>query len=385
MTRYLMYSHDTYGLGHFRRTSLIASGLVGADRDNEVLIVTGSPRAQAFPLPDRVDTVKLPTATKDATGAYRPRKLRGALDHLVAVRSSIISSAAASYEPDVIVVDHAPLGMSGELRSLLDLVNRRSRRPRMVLGLRDIIDDARCVEAAWHRDGIWDALDSYDDILVYGDPSVTSTARELGLERRVAARVAHTGYVAPTMPEPLTDEPFLLVTPGGGGDGQLLVRQYLDAVETGATAGLRSLVVTGPLLSARRRAELLVRAERLATVELVEFSDRMRSLIASAVGVISMAGYNTVVEELAAGTPALLVPRCRPRMEQDIRARRLSTRTPLEHCPLESLTADRIREFVGTCHSSPAPANSSVDLSGVGAAVVALSPTPTLARTPSHV
>ena len=243
MTRYLLYSHDTYGLGHLRRSALLASGLVGIDHDSEVLIVTGSPRAQAFTLPDRVDTIKLPSATKNDGGSYEPRKLGGDITDLIKLRSDVVFATVAAYEPEVVLVDHAPLGMGGELRQLLDNVDRLQRRPRMALGLRDIIDDARRVETAWHREGVWDLLDRYDDIYVYGDPRITTTAQELELDRRTRARVTHTGYVAPTMPEPLTAEPFLLVTPGGGGDGQTLLRRYLDAVERGATAGLKSIVV----------------------------------------------------------------------------------------------------------------------------------------------
>ncbi len=385
MTRYMLYSHDTYGLGHFRRSALLASGLVGADVDNEVLIVTGSPRTQSFRLPDRVDTVKLPTATKNAAGGYQPRKLQGAIDELVGMRSSLIATAVASYEPDLIVVDHAPIGMGGELLPMLDLIARLDRRPRIVLGIRDIIDDRLQVESTWQRDGVWDALERYDDILVYGDPRVTTTATELELDRRVGASVTHTGYVAPTMPEPLTAEPFLLVTPGGGGDGQLLLRRFFDAAERGATLGLRSLVVTGPLLSAGRRAELLTRAEALASVDVIDFSDRMRSLIASAVGVISMAGYNTVVEELAAGTPSLLVPRCHPRLEQHIRASRLARVSHLDHCPLEALTTRRIRDFIETClHPPRMQTDRVVNLSGVAATVSAISSALTPARAPAH-
>ena len=381
MTRYLFYSHDTYGLGHFRRSALLASGLVGANDGNEVLIVTGSPRAQAFHLPERVDTIKLPTATKDAKGRYQPRKLGGAISQLVGIRSGLITSAVASYQPDVVVVDHAPLGMGGELGPMLDLLDRLDHRPRTVLGVRDIIDDHHQVETAWHRDGIWSALERYDDILVYGDPRVTTTAMELGLGHRTLAAVTHTGYVAPSMPEPLTDEPFLLVTAGGGGDGQILLRQFLAAVEQGATAGMRSLVVTGPLLSARRRAELLMRAESLPSVEVIDFSDRMRSLIASAVGVISMAGYNTVVEELAAGTRSLLVPRRHPRLEQHIRASRLAPLSLLEHCPLEALTARRIGDFIEACRHRPPPTGSTLNLSGVATTVSKISPALTSSRT----
>lgn len=385
MTRYLLYSHDTYGLGHFRRSALLASGLTSANPTTEALIVTGSPRAESFRLAERVDTVKLPTATKDAAGGYQPRKLQGTVDRLVAMRSNLVAAAVKSYEPDVIVVDHAPTGMGGELLPMLDAVSRLDHRPRMVLGVRDIIDDRYKVESTWDRDGVWAALQHYDDILVYGDPRVTTTANELGLDWRVRAAVTHTGYVAPIMPEPLTDDPFVLVTPGGGGDGQQLLRRFLDAAEQGATAGLRSLVVTGPLMSAGRRAELLTRAAALPDVEVIGFSDRMRSLIASAVGVISMAGYNTVVEELAAGTPSLLVPRRQPRLEQHLRASRLAPVSGLDHCPLEDLTTRRIQEFVESCHSRPNDSISSdLDLTGIATAVSTIGTPPIHARTATN-
>ncbi len=388
MTRFVLYSHDTYGLGHLRRCTLLATALVGADPDSEVLILTGSPQAQAFRLPERVDTVKLPCATKDDRGNYRPRKLSGGIGRLLRLRSDIITSTVLAFEPDVLLVDHAPIGMGGELGPLLDRLSLLAGRPRLVLGLRDIIDDAGRVDATWHRDGVWDRLAAYDEILVYGDESVVTTAQELHLARRLPTRVSHTGYLAPTMPETRTDEPFVLVTPGGGGDGQRLLRRYLDAVSAGALGGLRSVVVTGPLLSAGRRAEMLTRAAELPSVEMIEFSGQLRSLISSAVGVISMAGYNTVVEELAAGSPALLVPRCAPRLEQYIRAARLAPRTSLDVALVESLDQTRIRGFVDGCRNGShgdlddGAARPGVAIDGVARAAAALLERPT-ATTPT--
>jgi len=371
MTRFLLYSHDTYGLGHLRRSMLLAEAVAQVDPDNEVLIATGSPQAQAFSLPERVDSLKLPSATKDRAGAYQPRKLGGSIHKLVSLRSAVVMAAVATYDPDVIVVDHAPLGMAGELTPVLERYAGRVGGPRLVLGLRDIIDDADQVDADWERSGIWRWLDRYDDIFVYGDPRIVTTASELDLGSRAGANVTHTGYVAPVMPEPLTDvEPFMLVTPGGGGDGQAMLRCYLDAVEAGATAGMRSLVVTGPLMSSARRDELLTRAQRSPSIDIIEFSDQMRTLLASASGVISMAGYNTVVEELAAAVPAMLVPRCEPRLEQDIRARRIAPHTQLQHCPIERLDVDTIDRFAAQVSSAAEPLlpGLTVDLGGAATA-----------------
>jgi len=357
---------------HFRRSSLLASGLVGRNENDEVLIVTGSPRAQSFPLPDGVDTIKLPSATKDGQGQYRARKLHCEIDDLVRVRSAVVVEAARAYQPDVVVVDHSPIGMAGEIRPLLDHYATSSERPRLVLGLRDIIDDAETVRDTWDREGIWPYIDSYDEVMVYGDTQILSTADEIGLAARGTVDVVHTGFLAPCMPDACSDEPYLLVTAGGGGDGQALVRSYFEAVEAGAVRGVRSIVITGPLMSSRRRAELTVRAEALADVEVHEFSPNMRSLIASAAGVISMAGYNTVVEELASSVPTLLVPRCHPRREQIIRAQRVAPHSSLEWVRVEELTTNRVSQFLRRCLYG-ARGETTLDLRGIDRAVDVLS------------
>lgn len=374
MARFLLYSHDSYGLGHLRRSTLLGDAIVAADPDNDVLIATGSPRAQAFPLPDGVDTLTLPSATKGPDGTYVPRRLTCSTAALVRLRSAVISAAVQAFEPDVIVVDHTPIGLAGELIPVLEQARRRAHPPRLVLGLRDIIDDAAEVDSAWCRSDVWTWLRCYDDVLVYGDDRILTTATELGLADRLDAAVTHTGYVAPTMPRAQRCEPFLLVTPGGGGDGQAMLRRYLDGVEAGATGDLRSVVVTGPLMSSSGREELVDRARRLSSVELVEFTSEMRTLIASAAGVVSMAGYNTVVEELSAGVSALLVPRVRPRLEQDIRARRLAPRSQLRYCPLDRLDVDAIARFAAEAPAERSGGRSTaVDLGGATAtaAVVA--------------
>ncbi len=54
----LMYSHDTYGLGHIRRTMAIARNLVRPGVN--ILIVTGSPIAGRYTMPAGVDFVRMP-------------------------------------------------------------------------------------------------------------------------------------------------------------------------------------------------------------------------------------------------------------------------------------------------------------------------------------
>jgi predicted glycosyltransferase len=367
--RVLIYSHDTYGLGHLRRSLLIAEGLASVPDFRSTLIATGSPRAQAFALPPGTDTVKLPAVAKTTAGSYRARTLQLSLEDMVRLRAEMIRTVARAFVPDLVLIDHAPAGMLGELRPLFDELSRERHRPRLVLGLRDIIDEAERVRREWDRVGAWELLDNlYDRVLVYGDPAVPTTADELALPARLPGRVVPVGYLGRRMEwAPDLADPYILVTTGGGGDGHTVLRAYLSYLEDiRARVPFRSVLVSGPLLSARRQRNIEAHAGAVGhDVQVIRFTDRFEELLGGAAGVVSMAGYNTVAEILASGVPALLVPRETPRLEQRIRAERLVQVADVEVCPAGRLDATRIGRFVDRVLTDGYTTPAGVDLGGV--------------------
>ena len=64
----LLYSHDTFGLGNIRRSLVIGELLSTVYARAATLLVTGSPMIQSFPLPPRMDYVKLPCALCSTSG-----------------------------------------------------------------------------------------------------------------------------------------------------------------------------------------------------------------------------------------------------------------------------------------------------------------------------
>ena len=64
------------------------------------------------------------------------------------------------------------------------------------------------------------------------------------------------------------------------------------------------------------------RCEALNKVEIITFDTHIELLMAQAVGIVAMGGYNTFCEILSLNKPALIVPRSVPRQEQTIRASR---------------------------------------------------------------
>ena len=120
----------------------------------------------------------------------------------------------------------------------------------------------------------------------------------------------------------LTDGDFLLVTAGGGGDGDDIIDSVLAAYENDPGALPPALIVFGPFMLPERRAAYDVRAARLPKLRAITFDARLEALMSRAKGVVAMGGYNTFCEILSFDKPALIVPRTTPRLEQYIRARR---------------------------------------------------------------
>jgi predicted glycosyltransferase len=145
----------------------------------------------------------------------------------------------------------------------------------------------------------------------------------------------------------------VLATAGGGVDGELLLTSFVEAVRL-RPLGVRSLVVTGPLMPARAVARLR-RLAAGADVQVVEFRTDMEAVVAGAKAVVAMAGYNTVSELLRTRRPALLVPRVRPSREQLVRASLLSTAGAARMLHPDELSPHRLRLELDALLSGPPP------------------------------
>lgn len=327
--RILLYSHDTCGLGNIRRTLLLAESVRDEYGDASVLVVTGSPVIHAFRIPPGVDYVKLPTLDRTDADRYAPRFLGGAAS-IMSLRRDILERTILGFDPDLVVVDKRPAGIDGELETALAAMERMPRRPRLVLGLRDILDEPARTRASLRESRAMAVIARYyDEVWIYGEPRVFDAVREYGFPAAVARRTRYCGYLKrPTLQAPRrAGPPRVLVTTGGGEDGAAVLRAYLrDLVALPRAVMIHSVVVCGPDLPNAARSALHAEFGGLPDVELLDFETDMTRRYAEADVVVSMAGYNTVCELLSFGRKAVLVPRTTPVREQLLRARLLAAR-----------------------------------------------------------
>ena len=323
--RVVLYSHDSVGLGHTRRNLAIAHalshrlpGLVGRSVTGLLLSSLAVPTHH---LPPGFDLVAVPSIGKSG-GAYHPRHLGVDMADLVRLRSQILRAAVVGFAPDLMVIDRHVHGLGGELVPTLRALRSRHPRTRVVLGLRDVLDDPAAAAAEWDRLDLAAVRRHVDEIWVYGDPRVHDVTATGEVPAELGNLVRFTGFLAAgrrALERTEHERPYVLTMVGGGSDGVRLCRTAAAAPVPPAHT---HVVVTGPQMSPLDHADV-VAAAGPDTVVLRSVPDGLES-IRGAAAIVTMAGYNTVAEALPTATPVLLVPRETPRVEQLVRARGLA-------------------------------------------------------------
>ena len=333
----LLYAQDHQGLGHITRTLTIARRVLAAYPTFVAYIATKSAVAANFTLPERCDYIKLPTLLT-AEGVERsPAEEEAAKQRFRTIRGQILRAAALGLAPDLVLVDHEPLGAKGEFRDGLYALKAHCPGTKFVFGLRDIMDDVGRIQGQWRELGVYDALEHlYDGIAVYGSPALYDVADAYDIPAAVQPKLHYCGYVVrdpPALdPDRLRQElglptqgPLIVATVGSGSDGYPVLEAAQGAVERlrAEVPELHAVMVTGPFMPAEQQAVLQARAT--TTCRVMSQADNFQ-LMAAADAVVSMGGYNSVCEALAVARPLVIVPRATHKVEQQIRAETLAAR-----------------------------------------------------------
>lgn len=374
--RIALYSHDTMGLGHMRRNLLLAQTLGASQLNAAVLMIAGAREAATFTIPAGVDCLTLPALSKDGNGRYEARHLSMGLQQIVTLRSSAIQATLEAFEPDLFIVDNVPRGAVRELDSTLKAL-RMKGRTRVVLGLRDILDEPAVVRDEWDRAANQQAiLDYYDAIWVYGDRLVCDSAVEYGFCAEVADRVRFAGYLDQRQRLAYTGaseenwweqlglppERLVLGLVGGGQDGARLANAFAQAE---FPSGTTALLLAGPYMPDAVREQVLRRAALNPRLRVLDFVQEPTLLLRHADRVVAMGGYGTTCEILSFEKHALIIPRVKPRREQFIRAQRLADLGLLHVMHPSDVTPELIGEWLARDLGDAPPVRSLLDLGGL--------------------
>ncbi|MDC4206937.1 MAG: glycosyltransferase (plasmid) [Candidatus Manganitrophus sp.] len=329
----LFYCQHVLGMGHFIRSMEIVRAL----NDFDVCFLNGGEAVPGFDFPSSIEVVHLPPLTSDAefkevrSGGPRPLK------EIQAARRLKILSEFERFNPDLFIIELFPFGrrkFAFELIPLLARIRLSRHSTKVVCSLRDILVGKR--DQARHEDEVCRIVNRYFDlILIHSDPTFQRLEETFSRMEDLQAATWYTGFVAQTIDRSPPDRPgeipaddgtpAILVSIGGGRVGAGLLECVIDASPVVAeTIPHRMLIFTGPYLPEEDFLRLQRKVEAKPNIVLRRYTADFLSHMKRADLSISMAGYNTCMNILTAGTKALLLPFAgNQNEEQTIRAEKL--------------------------------------------------------------
>ena len=323
----LFHVQHLLGIGHLQRSLRIANALA-RDGFAVTLVCGGMPVAELMAAPS-LRIVQLPLIrARDARFELVDNAGRPVDDTLREARRAALLAAFAAARPDAIVIEGFPFARRAfrfELDPLIAAVHATEPRPRLICSVRDIVTTRD--DPARHRAIVERVRREFDAVLVHGDPALIPFEASFPAAPDIADRLIYTGYVSPPAAPVSEASPAIgegvVVSAGGGAAGRALLDAAVEARRQGCLADLRWLLLAGTNLPEAEFAALRRAAPPFVTIERFrrDFSGLLRQCRVS----VSQAGYNTVLDILAARARAVLVPFAAEReTEQLMRAERLA-------------------------------------------------------------
>jgi len=339
------------GTRHLSRALTFGRALVEAG--HAVDLVSGG-----FPVP-QFDTSglsfhQLPPLRSDGTDFSRllgPGDAVATARHLDA-RKGRLTGILRNAEPDILITELFPFGRRNlleEFRTLLESARDLPARPRVFSSIRDILaPPSKPAKQQLAEDMI---ARHYDAVLVHSDKTLIGLEASWPVSADLAKKVRYTGFVASSLPPvtPGDGTGAVLVSTGGGGVGDKVFKAALQAA--GSDSAVWRLLVGGQDPEARIAGLCPVPPQN---VTLEPARADFRSMLRRASASVSLCGYNTVMDLLRAGLPAVVVPfDDGGETEQSLRAEALAGVPGIESVPMRSLDGPALLAALHRAKAAP--------------------------------
>jgi predicted glycosyltransferase len=336
------------GLGHFNRTGKLVREMVKAGMD--VTVASGS-----FVDPQRffagADCRKVPQIAFRSDGKFYILESDGARtlqpEFNEAARRESRTQAhldnVTSIDPNVVITEFWPFdrgNLDQEMKAVLDASKEAVKKGLRLVSVRDVLDTPYDIDKKKDPDverrhaerqtwAIEMINENFDAVLVHGDPNFIPLSETCPAAANIKVPVIYTGYVIDDLPKRTVRagdrEVPIVVSCGSGVDGHELVYSFLTAwqwliegkdssPEAAAMLNHPVHIVCGPRFDPKAFTQVKEWAEYLqdnygTEIRVDAYRDDFTSVLANAAFSVSLAGYNTTLETLAMGVPALLVPK----------------------------------------------------------------------------
>ena len=385
--RLIFYCQPVLGMGHLVRSLAILQGL----SDFEIWFVNGglpiSDDLQQL-VPANIQVVELPPLQSDpdfqelVPVANSPGTMvaptvvadRQSIETIWERRRKILLELLERVASEILMIELYPFGrlkFDAELRPWLEAARERPRAPRIVCSLRDILVEKRD-QTGFEEFAVTTANRFFDLILIHSDPQFQRLDETFRPLDQLTCRVEYTGYITrpPCQSEGSSPgmEPGVVASIGGGRVGVELLWSTIRASRLLQPAIPHHLTIfTGPYLPDTDLRELIAECASDRQIEVKRFTPDLALEMSCASLSISLAGYNTCMDIIIAGVPAIVLPFTgNNNLEQTRRARKLAAMGLVQIISPHELSAERLAELMKLSLSRPRTRLSpAIDLGGV--------------------
>ena len=335
----LFYCQHSLAMGHLVRSLALADSLADHFR---VMLLNGGRLPKGLLIPAGVQVINLPPLGIDETNQLVSHDKRISVERALDRRKKMIRTCFDNLRPAVVVLELFPFGrkrFAGELRPLLEAARGDDRHPFIVCSLRDIFGSQSVNQQKYDDRAAILANQFLDLVLVHSDPSFAHFDESFHPNTPLKVPVIHTGFVVPRSTPAVAVESTrrrIVVSAGGGIAGEPLLRTAIEALHCFANdPEIEMKVIAGPFLPDDAWNDLRVMARGKPQLNLVRSVNNLCDELRGATMSISQAGYNTCLDILRAGVPALLVPsakgNCNEQQKRALRLQRLGAVQVLDH------------------------------------------------------
>jgi predicted glycosyltransferase len=316
----LFYCQHSVGLGHLMRSYALCGAL---SERFDVTLVTGGLPPDGIEPPDGVELVALPPLGVGADGRLASHDRRFTVEDAWTERRERMLATLDELQPAVVLVELFPFGRAKFARELVPLLEAaRAVGAVTACSLRDILVSRRSNQRAHDERACGLANAHLDAVLVHCDPTFARLEDTFGARHRLGVPVRYTGFVVDGDGDPRGAGTHVVVSAGGGLVGGALLRA---AAEAQSILGVPMKLIAGPFCPAGDRRHLEAAAAAQEGLELVHTVPDLAEELRTAAASVSQCGYNTALEVVRAGVPALVVPYATPEEDEQLRrARRLA-------------------------------------------------------------
>ena len=343
----LFYCQHSLGMGHLVRSLTLAAAFSERFR---VVVLSGGALPDCVRLPSSVELLELPPIGLDHERQLVSRS-GTELSKAKIRRQEMVLDAYSSLRPSAVVIELFPFGrkkFAGELLPLLERAANDPSLPVIVCSLRDILvprSDHDTLTSAKRANRYFDA------VLVHSDPAFARLEESFRSPTTLDVPIHYTGFVTNSqsqVPAERPSRPRILVSAGGGIVGEALLSKAVDAFRlVRATDDIEMKVIAGPFLPQPAWERLVGKAGGYEGLIFERSVPELLPELLQATASISQCGYNTTLELLRSGIPALVVPFEQVKeTEQMNRAQKLTHMGALRMLREQEMTAQRLADEI---------------------------------------